>query len=63
MRAFRLLSKYDQDSIIEFLKLLQVLPPGTRSLCVDQDERAISCPAGIEPRIPQASVDMVSYAG
>jgi hypothetical protein len=28
---------YDQDSLIEYLKTLQVLPPGTRSLIVDQD--------------------------
>jgi len=48
-RAFRSLSKYDQDSIVEFLKSLQVLPPGTRALCVDQDGRAISCPPGIQP--------------
>ncbi|MGH9358135.1 MAG: di-heme oxidoredictase family protein [Terriglobia bacterium] len=48
-RAFRSLSKYGRDSIIEFLKSLQVLPPGTRSLCVDQNGRATSCPPGIEP--------------
>ncbi|MGH9352769.1 MAG: di-heme oxidoredictase family protein [Terriglobia bacterium] len=48
-RAFRSLLKYDQDSIIEFLKSLQVLPPGTRSLCVDQDREPIACPPGIQP--------------
>lgn len=36
-QAFESLSQYDQDSTIEFLKSLQVLPPGTRSLVVDED--------------------------
>lgn len=31
------LSKYDQDSLIEFLKSLQVLPPGTPYLIVDEN--------------------------
>lgn len=34
-RAFQAASEYDQDSLIEFLKTLQVLPPGTRHLVVD----------------------------
>jgi len=33
---FQALRKYEQDSIIEFLKTLQVLPPGTRHLIVDE---------------------------
>jgi len=37
--AFRALSDYDQGSIIEFLKTLQVLAPGTRSLVVDEEGR------------------------
>ncbi len=36
-RRFEQLSSYDKDSIIEFLKTLQVLPPGTRSLVVDEN--------------------------
>jgi cytochrome c peroxidase len=36
-KAFEGLSAYDQDSVIEFLKSLQVLPPGTRSLVVDEN--------------------------
>jgi cytochrome c peroxidase len=36
-KAFEHLSAYDQDSLIEFLKSLQVLPPGTRSLVVDEN--------------------------
>jgi cytochrome c peroxidase len=34
---FQNLKEYDQDSLIEFLKTLQVLPPGTRCLVVDED--------------------------
>lgn len=36
-RKFEALNVYDKDSVIEFLKTLQVLPPGTASLIVDQD--------------------------
>jgi hypothetical protein len=35
-KAFEVLSKYEQDSVIEFLKSLQVLPPGTKDLIVDE---------------------------
>jgi CxxC motif-containing protein (DUF1111 family) len=35
-RAFQSAAKYDQDALIEFLKSLQVLPPGTKSLVVDE---------------------------
>ncbi len=35
-RQFDHLSQYDQDSLIEFLKSLQVLPPGTSALVVDE---------------------------
>jgi cytochrome c peroxidase len=34
--AFEALSTYEQDSMIEFLKTLQVLPPGTRELIVNE---------------------------
>jgi Di-haem oxidoreductase, putative peroxidase len=37
--AFEALSQYEQDSVIEFLKTLQVLPPGTRALIVDEHGR------------------------
>jgi len=37
--AFLNLSDYDQGSIIEFLKTLQVLPPGTQHLVVDEHGR------------------------
>ncbi len=39
-QSFESLTNYDQASIIEFLKTLQVLPPGTQSLVVDEDGRA-----------------------
>jgi hypothetical protein len=35
-QAFDLLSEYEQASVIEFLKTLQVLPPGTKFLIVDE---------------------------
>lgn len=35
-RQFQSLSEYNQDSLIEFLKSLQVLPPGTTDLVVDE---------------------------
>jgi cytochrome c peroxidase len=35
-QAFDALSDYDRDSIVEFLKTLQVLPPGTRRLVIQQ---------------------------
>ncbi|MCX6595544.1 MAG: thiol oxidoreductase, partial [Acidobacteria bacterium] len=35
-RKFQNAPKYDQDSLIEFLKTLQVLPPGTKDLIVDE---------------------------
>ena len=42
--GFRRLPKYDQDSIIEFLKSLQILPPGAKSFCVNQDGKDVECP-------------------
>jgi Di-haem oxidoreductase, putative peroxidase len=47
--AFTLLPVYDRDSIIEFLKSLQILPKGAGSLCVDEELHEIGCPAGIDP--------------
>ena len=48
-RAFRALSKYDQDSVIEFLKSLQILPQNASSLCVDETGDDTGCPKGILP--------------
>ena len=36
-KAFEALNSYDRDSVIEFLKSLQVLPPGTAHLIVDEN--------------------------
>ncbi len=45
---FVALNPYDQGSIIEFLKTLRVLPAGTRTLIVDDHNRAIDwLPAGV----------------
>ena len=38
-QAFQLLPSEEQDDVIEFLKTLQVLPPGTQSLVVDENGR------------------------
>jgi hypothetical protein len=38
-RAFEQLAPYEQDALIEFLKSLQVLPPGTKDLYVDEHFR------------------------
>jgi hypothetical protein len=39
--AFQALSSSQQDDLIEFLKSLQVLPPGTRCLVVDEKNRCV----------------------
>ena len=35
-QAFQALAHDEQDALIEFLKSLQVLPPGTKDLVVDE---------------------------
>ena len=47
--AFNALSAYDQNSIIEFLKSLQILGPKAKSLCEDQNGNDITCPPGVQP--------------
>jgi Di-haem oxidoreductase, putative peroxidase len=49
---FQSLNVYDQDSLIEFLKSLQILPPGTHSLVVDENFREKKWPMSVrdEPR-------------
>ena len=44
-QAFERLSKYDQDALVEFLKSLRVLPPGTKTLVVDEHDRPRGWPA------------------
>lgn len=43
-QAFETLSEYDRNSVIEFLKSLQVLPPGTQHLAIDENGNAVSWP-------------------
>jgi hypothetical protein len=51
--AFRALTAYEQGSLIEFLKTLQVLPPGTKYPVVDENGRKKDWPparlAGMRP--------------
>src|SRR5262249_18416211 len=42
--AFNALVPYDQDAVIEFLKTLQVLPPGTSALVVNENGRKKNWP-------------------
>jgi hypothetical protein len=46
-RAFESLPDEDKDSVIEFLKTLQVLPPGTRDRIVDERYRGREWPPSI----------------
>ncbi len=50
-KRFETLSPYDRDSMIEFLKSLQVLPPGVSSLVVDDRFKAREWP----PKLVQTS--------
>jgi len=43
---FEALPDYDRNSIIEFLKSLQILPPGSSSLCVTDNGEPTSCSDG-----------------
>ena len=56
-RAFELLAPGDRDAVIEFLKTLQVLPPGTKDRIVDENHYARTWPpAGLvdtETRTPE----------
>jgi len=52
-KQFERLSKYDQDSLIEFLKSLQVLPPGTRSLVVDENFNQRQWPPAPHGTVPK----------
>jgi hypothetical protein len=45
-KKFQALSEYDQSSVIEFLKTLQVLPPGTTCLVVDENFKPKAWPPG-----------------
>src|SRR5204863_7659260 len=49
-RAYEHLSKYEQDALIEFLKTLQVLAPGTKSRVVDEHFHAKGWPPSTTSR-------------
>ncbi len=55
-KQFEHLKEYDQDSLIEFLKTLQVLPPGTPYLVVDENfrEKRWPPPSRLNPTIHTA---------
>ena len=42
--AFQKLAPHEKDALIEFLKTLQVLPPGTKDLVVDENYQAREWP-------------------
>ncbi len=42
--AFKALTEHERDCVIEFLKTLQVLPPGTEALIVDENYRPRTWP-------------------
>ena len=46
--AFQSLSQYDQDSVIEFLKSLRILPAGTKCTVVDENMNCVRV-SGINP--------------
>ena len=47
-KAFEALPDYDKDSLIEFLKTLQVLPPGTKDRIVDENFKPREWPPAIQ---------------
>lgn len=48
-KAFQALPAAEQNALIEFLKTLQILPPGTRDLIVDENYRPRSWPPPSHP--------------
>lgn len=48
-RAFQSLRPDEQDAVIEFLKTLQILPPGTRDRVVDENYRPRAWPPATAP--------------
>ncbi|MEO8368073.1 MAG: di-heme oxidoredictase family protein [Candidatus Solibacter sp.] len=50
--AFQKLTPYEQDSLIEFLKTLQVLPPGTKDLIVDENYKPKHWPPPASKQVP-----------
>ena len=46
-RRFESLTDYERDSVVEFLKSLQVLPPGTSSYIVDEHFKSRPWPPAV----------------
>jgi hypothetical protein len=57
--AFEALARHDQDAVIEFLKTLQVLPPGVTDRIVDEQYRPRSWPAVPRELTTPAHVDFI----
>lgn len=57
-KAFEALPDYDKDSLIEFLKSLQVLPPGTKDLVVDENYKPKVWSASRTPQKPSVPKTM-----
>jgi hypothetical protein len=55
---FERLAEYDKDSLIEFLKTLQVLPPGTPYLIMDENFRKKRWP----PKAQLSSTKPIAHA-
>jgi hypothetical protein len=55
-RAFVALPAGERDELVEFLKTLQVLPPGTVDRIVDENYRARTWPPDAAPRVTRADV-------
>jgi len=54
-KSFESLPEYDKDSLIEFLKSLQVLPPGTKDLIVDENYKRKVWSSARQNHAPQIS--------
>ncbi len=54
-KSFQALTAYEQDSVIEFLKSLQVLPPGTEDLVVDENYKQKLWPVQLSHRSAESA--------
>jgi hypothetical protein len=61
-RAFERLGKTDQDGLIEFLTSLQVLPPGTKHLVVDEHDKPKAWPPFQSENVSSAGSPSVTGA-
>jgi len=54
-KAFEALAPAERDAVIEFLKTLQVLPPGTKDRIVDENYRGRTWPPAVNTSAPTLS--------